>query len=254
VLRLVEWNADLRARTRQAVTYPLVLLAVLALIGILTGLFTLPPILALMANLKVPLPLVTRVFLALGHAVGQYGLLLLALGAAAWAGCRYLLARPGPRLRWDSALLALPVAGRLISRTGLARFAQAFAAQHQAGVPVLAALRSCEELAGNARLARAVAGLRLGVEQGESLAGAAARTGQFPQAVLRMLALGESTGALDEALGRVAAQFDAEVAESVRLGFAVLDPVLKVAMAGLLLFVGSAILLPLYALIGGIRG
>jgi type IV pilus assembly protein PilC len=254
VIRLVEWNAGLRAQVRRATTYPLVLVAVLTLIILLVCAFSLPPILTLLEELGIPLPLVTRIFLALGRGLGRYGWLLAALPAAGWFGLRQGLRQPAFRLRWDTALLALPVAGGLALRMALSRFAHVFAAQCRAGIPIVQALGNSEAVTGNARVGLAIRGIRQGVEQGGRLAACAAREGCFPQLVLRMLAIGEETGKLEETLERTAGHFDAEVAQGIELCFQVLDPVVKILMAGLLVFVAVAVLLPLYLLIGGING
>ncbi|MDR3672445.1 MAG: type II secretion system F family protein [Holophaga sp.] len=254
VIRLVEWNAGLRAQVRKAATYPLILAAVLTLIILLVCAFSLPPILTLLEDLGIPLPLVTRIFLAVGHGLARHGWLLATLPAAAFFVLRQALRRPAFRLRWDAALLALPVAGGLILRMALSRFAHVFAAQCRAGIPIIQALANSEGVTGNTRLGLAIRGIRQGVEQGGRLAACAAREGHFPQLVLRMLAIGEETGKLEETLERSAGYFDAEVAQKVDLCFQVLDPVIKILMACLLVFVAIAVLLPLYLLIGGING
>jgi type II secretory pathway component PulF len=254
VLRLVEWDEGLRAQVRRAATYPLVLLGVLAVIILAVSAFSLPSILVMLEELGVPLPLATRAFLALGHGLARWGWLLLALPAAGRLLLRRALRRPGLRLRWDTALLALPVAGRLMTRLALSRFGHFFAAQCRAGIPIVQALAVSAGVTGNARIAQEIAGLRRGVEQGGRLAACAARAGHFPRLVVRMLALGEETGTLEETLEKAAGHFDAEVARAVDLCFQVLDPALKIAMACLLVFVATAVLLPLYLLIGGING
>jgi type II secretory pathway component PulF len=254
VIKLVDWNQGLRARVRQAAVYPLILLSLLAIILLVVCTFSLPPILNLLEELNIDLPLVTRVFLAVGHGLIRYGWLLVLLPLGLGFGLRQALRHPGLRLRWDTAVLALPVAGSLVNRVALSRFAHFFAAQYRAGIPIVQALRNSEEVTGNARTGRSIQAIRQGVEEGGGLAACAARAGHFPQLVLRMLAIGEETGKLEETLERAAAHFDAEVAEEVSLVFQVLDPAIKIVMAGLLIFVATAVLLPLYMLIGGING
>jgi type IV pilus assembly protein PilC len=248
----VEWDDGFRVQVRKAATYPLILLVLLAAIVLLVSAFSLPPVLNLLEELGIPLPTITRVFLALGHGLHRYGWLLVAAPAAAWAALTFALRRPAFRLAWDTALLGLPVAGPLVSRMALARFAHFFAEQVRAGIPMTEALRHSEGVTGNARVGLAVRAVRFGVEQGGGLAASAARTGQFPQMVVRMLALGEETGKLEETLEKAAARFDAEAEERVRMVFQVLDPVVKVFMACLLVFVAAAVLLPLYMMIGGL--
>jgi type II secretory pathway component PulF len=239
---------------RVASTYPLILVGVLGLIILLVSLFSLPAILKLLEDLDVPLPLVTRVFLAVGQVLVSYGWLLAVLPVAAWIGLKAALWNPAFRLSWDTALLNLPVAGHLFIRMALAQFAHFFAEQHRAGLPVLQALRNSEDVTGNTRIAQCIRTIRLGVEQGERLAVMAAQVGYFPQIVIRMLAIGEETGRLEDTLAKTAAHFDVEVTEGVETFFNLLDPVIKIGMACLLVFVATAVLLPLYMLVGGING
>ncbi|BDU72203.1 type II secretion system F family protein [Mesoterricola silvestris] len=253
VISLVDWRIAFRARVRKAATYPLILAAVLAVVILLISIFSLPPILRLLEDLDIPLPRVTRALLALGRGLGRFGWVAVAVPAALRGGLALALRRPGFRLAWDTALLRVPVVGRLIARMALSRFAHFLAAQHRAGLPLVQALRACEEVTGNARMRLAVRAMRSGVEQGRGLAASAAGTGQVPQLVLRMLALGEETGHLGETLDRAAAHLDAEVDEAVGLAFQLVDPAVKILMACLLLFLATAVLLPLYTLIGGIN-
>jgi type IV pilus assembly protein PilC len=253
VIRLVEWNDALRAQIRKAAAYPLLLVGLLAIIVGVVSVVSLPSILKLLEELDIPLPLVTRVFIKVGFFLTHYGWLLVAAPLVLGLGLKAALRNPGLRLRWDTALLALPGAGSLILRMALARFAHFFAAQYRAGIPLPRALRTSEEVAGNLRIGLCVRALREGVEQGRRMADVAARIGYFPPLVIRMLALGEDTGNLEEALGKIATYFDREVEEEVRVFFLVLDPALKLVLACGLIFVATAILLPLYMLIGGIN-
>ena len=253
VMQLVAWNDALRIQVRKAATYPLILVGVLLIIVVLVSAFSLPAILRLLEELNIPLPLVTRVFLKAGHALAAYGWLLVALPLAGFFGVKAALRRPGFRLAWDTAVLRTPVAGSLVVRMALARFAHFFAAQYQAGIPLAQALRNSEAITGNVRMGRAVRALREGVEQGRKMAEMAALVGHFPPLVVRMLAIGEATGNLEEALLKAAAHFDREVEEEVRVFFALLDPALKMVMGCALVFVAMAIMLPLYMLIAGIN-
>ncbi len=253
LLRLVEWENGFRAQVRKAGTYPLVLLSVLALVMLLVCTYSLPPILELLVELRIPLPLVTRVFLAIGGFLSSYGWMMVAGAVAIRLAAKLALRSPRVRLAWDRLLLDLPVAGRLALRMAMARFAHFCAAQYRAGIPLVQALRNSEDVTGNERVRRAILELRMGVEQGWGLAVMATQVGLFPQMIIRMFVIGEETGKLDEALDKAALFYDAEVEEGVRLFFQVLDPALKVVLGALLVFVGTAVLLPLYQLIGGIN-
>lgn len=254
LIALLAWNEGLRRRLRALAAQPLIVLGTLGVVAAIVSVHSLPILTALLSDLGVPLPGVTRVFLGIGEAASRWGWLLPVLAAAGWAARTWALRIPALRLRWDGAKLALPGVGDLLARTALARTARVLAAQCGAGVPLVSALESCEGVPGNAKLARAVAAIRRDVEGGGRLSDSAAATGLFPPFVLRMMKAGESSGRLEEALQRAASRLDAEVEERVRVLFQIMDPCLKFILAGLLVFVASALLLPLYAMIGAING
>jgi type II secretory pathway component PulF len=254
VLKLAERQDALRARVRKAAVHPLLVLGLLAVIVLLVCAFSLPNILRLLEEAGVPLPWVTRVFLALGRGLKGYGLAVLAALVLGRAGAALALRRPRPRLAWDTALLRLPVAGPLAAGLALARFAHALAALVRSGLPLVQALDHAAAVTGNARLALAVAQVRQGVEQGRGLAASAARTGRFPHLVVRLMAIGEQSGTLEETLDRAAVHLQGQAEARAELVFQVLDPVLKVALGLLLVFVATAVLLPLYLMIGSLNG
>lgn len=253
VIRLVEWEEGFAAQVKQASTYPAIVLAILGLVVLVVSLFALPAILKLLKDFHVPLPLITRLFMGFGEFMVAYGWVLVLGPGAGWLGFKAMLRDPAFRLRWDTWKLRLPVLGTLVMKMGLSRFSNFFAAQYRSGIPILRILQECEGVTGNARLALSVRQIREGVERGEGLAPMAAATGTFPRLVVRMLAIGEEAGNLEQTLGKVSAYFDAEVSASVKRMFQVLEPLLVVVMATVLVFVAAAILLPIYTLIGGIN-
>ena len=163
------------------------------------------------------------------------------------------LRRPGFRLWWDTRKLRLPLVGQLVTKIGLSRFATFFSAQYRAGIPIVQVLRECQGITGNARLALCVRRIREGVEAGERLAVMAAGVGYFPTLVVRMLAIGEEAGNLEQTLGKVSRYFDAEVKADIKRFFQALEPLLMVALAGVIVFVAVSILLPIYTMIGSIN-
>jgi type II secretory pathway component PulF len=253
VVKLVEWEDDFNGQVKQAATYPLVVLGVLTLVVILVGTFALPAILKLLQDLHVPLPLPTRIFMALGGLLAHWGWLAGLAAIALWAGFRLALRKPAVRLRWDTWKLKLPVLGNLVTKIGLSRFATFFAGQYRAGIPIVQVLRECQGVTGNARLGLCVRRIREGVEAGERLGVMAAGVGFFPTLVVRMLAIGEEAGNLEQTLGKVSRYFDAEVKAGIRKLFQALEPMLMVAMGGVILFIAASILLPIYTMIGSIN-
>jgi len=253
VIKLVEWEEAFSSQVKQASTYPLIVLGLIGTIILIVSLFSLPAILKLMREFNVPLPLVSRIFIALGEFLVNFGWVIVVLPFLAVMGIRMGLKKPPFRLWWDTQLLGLPIVGLLITKISLSRFANFFAAQYRSGIPMLQVLKDCEGVTGNARLSLCVRQIREGVERGERLAVMAASVGYFPKLVVRMLAIGEEAGNLEQTLGKVTTYFDAEVQASVKRAFQLLEPLLIVFLASILVFVAAAILLPIYTMIGGIN-
>jgi type II secretory pathway component PulF len=253
VIKLVEWEENFSAQVKQASTYPLIVLGLIGLIILVVSIFALPAIIKLLREFNVPLPLVTRVFMFLSEFMVTWGWVVVLLPVLAYFGLQAALKGEAFRLWWDTRLLKLPLIGVLATKIALSRFANFFAAQYRAGIPIVKVLQECEGITGNARLGLCVRQIREGVEGGQRLADMAERVGYFPRLVVRMLAIGEEAGNLEQTLGKVSTYFDAEVNTAVKRIFQLMEPALMILLAGILIFVAAAILLPIYTMIGGIN-
>jgi len=253
VIKLVEWEETFSAQVKQASTYPLIVLGLIGLIILVVSIFALPAIIKLLREFNVPLPLVTRIFMFLSEFMVSWGWAVVLIPVLGFFGLKTALKGEAFRLWWDTRILKLPVIGVLATKIALSRFANFFAAQYRAGIPIVKVLRECEGVTGNARLGLCVRQIREGVEGGQRLADMAESVGYFPRLVVRMLAIGEEAGNLEQTLGKVSTYFDAEVNASVKRIFQLMEPALMIFLAGILIFVASAILLPIYTMIGGIN-
>ena len=254
VVKLVEWEEAFTGSVKQAATYPLIVLAIVGLVVVLVSVFALPPVLKMLVEFQVPLPLVTRVFILVGQGMVAWGWLLLLLPPLVIWGFRQALNRRRDfRLWWHTRLLHIPLVGTLLVKIGLSRFATFFAAQYRAGLPILQILQECASVTGNDRLGWCVRKIREGIESGERLGAMAARVGYFPPLVVRMLTIGEDTGNREVPLAKVSSYFDAEGQAGLKRFFQLLEPLLLIGLAGIVVFVAVSILLPIYSLIGGIN-
>lgn len=253
VVKLVEWEEDFSGQVKQASIYPAIVVSLLMGISILVSMVVLPKIIKLLEELNTPLPLPSRIFMAFGSFMANWAWLVGLATVGAVIGIKIGLKTPAFRLWWDTRVLQLPIVGPLATKLGLSRFATFFAAQYRAGIPIVQVLRECQAVVGNARLALSVRRIREGIEAGERLAVVAAQVGFFPALVVRMLAIGEEAGNLEVTLGKVAAYFDQEVRTGIKRFFQLLEPLLLVLLAGVIVFVAVAILLPIYTMIGNIN-
>jgi type II secretory pathway component PulF len=254
VVKLVEWEEQFAGQVKQAATYPLIVLSIVGLVIVLVSIFALPPVLKMLQEFRVPLPLVTQLFIQFGEVMVAWGWTLLILPPLfVWVFRLALRKDRDFRLWWHTRLLHVPLLGTLLVKLGLSRFATFFAAQYRAGLPMLQILKECASITGNDRLGWCIRTIREGVEGGERLGVMAAQVGYFPPLVVRMIAIGEEAGNLETTLGKVSTYFDAEVQAGLRRFFQLLEPILLIGLASVVLFVAVSILLPIYSLIGGIN-
>jgi type IV pilus assembly protein PilC len=166
-----------------------------------------------------------------------------------------LAAKGNPLVRYqlDRFKLALPVAGEIMRKIILSRFASIFALMYSSGITILDAIRSSEEIAGNMVIQEGLkrAGQQIG--EGKNVTSAFQDIGLFPPLVVRMLRVGESTGALDKALLNVSYFYNREVRESIGKIQVIIEPALTVILGAVLGWVMLSVLGPIYDVISKIK-
>jgi type II secretory pathway component PulF len=241
----IDWQEQITSQVRQATLYPLIVLGavgmlVLGLIG-----FVFPRILPLLKSQTIPLPLPTRIIMAMSLFLrGHWGLML----AAVWIlfGAYTLLRRmPAGRHFLDRMTLRLPITGELIREVNMARFVTYLSLFYRTGVELILALTLVERMLTNSVVALAVGRARESIIGGSSLAAAFGESSIFPPVVMRSIALGEATGKLDESLTRAKDYYTREIPAAVRRMITVLQPLLVMLLGGVILTVALAIVLPI---------
>lgn len=244
----LEARLALQAKLVAATLYPAIVTVVAIGIVLLLMTYVVPQVAAVFEGSRRALPFLTVAMLALSAFVRTWGLVLLALAAAAMAGLRLALRNPGFRERFDAAWLRLPLVGRLSRGYNAARFAGTLALLAGAGVPILKALQAAAETLGNrAMRADALAALVL-VREGAPLASALAQKKRFPPLLAMFARLGEQTGQLPPLLQRAATQLAAEVQRRAVQLATVLEPLLIVVMGLVVMLIVLAVLLPIIQL------
>jgi MSHA biogenesis protein MshG len=142
--------------------------------------------------------------------------------------------------------LRIPIAGSIILKATLARFARAFAIATRAGVPIIQSLSVVSSVVANAYLARRIEQMREGVERGESVLRTAITAGVFTPVVLQMIAVGEETGELDDLLGEVADMYEREVDHEIKNLSTNIEPIITIALGVLVLILALGVFLPIW--------
>jgi len=245
---------ELAAQTRRLLVYPsVVLLVVLAVMAFLFT-YLVPQVTGLLRTMGIALPLQTRVMIGISEIVRGYWPLLLALPAVAGVvGVSLVRTNDRARLAWDYVKLNVPVTGPLLQKVIMARFANVFALLYRSGITILEALRTSEAIVDNRVIGDSIARATSQINAGVSLTDAFRDLGTFPPLVIRMLRVGETTGALDTALANVTYFYNRDVRESIERGLKLLEPALIFVLGMSLLLIMWAVLSPVYDILGKLK-
>jgi type IV pilus assembly protein PilC len=150
-------------------------------------------------------------------------------------------------------VLRLPVVGDILQKIILARFANFFALMYRSGITVLDSIRAGQDIVGNRYIGAGLERAWQQINSGESLSETFQNLGMFPPLVIRMLRVGENTGALDTALMNVTYFYNRDVQESVDKGLKLLGPLMTILLGGILLLIMFSVLTPIYDIIGKLK-
>lgn len=229
----IEKQVKLRGQVRSAMMYPSVVLSIAAMVVVIILWKVVPTFTLLFKGLGAALPLPTRIVIGASNLL-IYALPFLVAGALA---ITYLFRRyyrtPRGRLRVDRILLATPMIGKILRKVAVARFCRTLGTLMSSGVPLLDGLDITAKTSGNAVIEAAVRQVRSRIERGETIAAPLRATGVFPHMVSQMIGAGESTGALDTMLNKIAEFYEEEVDVAVAGLLTTLEP-LMIAFLGII--------------------
>ena len=243
----------LRGGIINALIYPAILL-----VGVLGSLvlllaYVVPQFVPIFEDMQVPIPLITRVVLALGNAIQAWWWLIAALLIGGIVFWRSRLRQPEARLAWHARLLHMRVVGPLLLKIETARIARTLGTLLKNGVPMLSGLTITRQVTSNRALEQALAEAAEQVKGGAGLSLAMGQSKQFPRLALQMVQVGEEAGQLDTMLLKVADTFDMESKRAIDRLLAALVPALTILMTVMVAFIMAAILLPLLSLTSNIQ-
>ncbi|WP_312843284.1 type II secretion system inner membrane protein GspF [Diaphorobacter nitroreducens] len=244
----LEQRQALRAKLIGAALYPAIVTVIAIVIVLFLVGYVVPQVASVFAGTKRALPFLTVAMLALSDVVRNYGWALLGGLVLLALGTRAALAQPRLREKFDAAWLRLPLVGKLARGYNAARFAGTLAMLAGAGVPILKALQAAAETLNNRALRADALDALVLVREGAPLASALAQKKRFPGLVAMFARLGEQTGQLPTMLQRAATQLGTEVQRRAMQLATVLEPLLIVAMGGIVMLIVLAVLMPIIQL------
>ena len=244
----LEFEKDMRERIKGAVRYPMFVVIAMAIALVIVNIFVIPAFAKVFEGFHTELPLMTKILMGFSNFMVTSWPLLLAGLIGAVVGFRAWINTVDGRYKWDRYKFKLPIAGKIIFKGTLARFARSLALSFKSGIPIVQALNTVGMVVDNEYMRGKIEQMRDGVERGESILRTAHATGVFNPVVLQMIAVGEETGDLDGLMFEVAGMYEREVEYEVKTLSAQIEPIMIVALGGLVLVLALGIFLPMWDL------
>lgn len=244
----LEFDREMRERVRTALRYPAFVVVTMVVAIAVINVFVIPAFSKVFAGFKAELPLMTKILINSSNFTVQYWPLILSLAAGAVVAFKMYTATPKGKYAWDRLKLRIPIAGKIIWKGTMARFARSFALSSRSGVPIVQGLSVVAQTVDNAYISSRVEQMRDGVERGESILRTAVTTGVFTPVVLQMIAVGEETGELDSLMDEVAGMYEREVDYELKTLSSQIEPILIVGLGILVLILALGVFLPIWEL------
>ena len=248
----MEKAAKLKAQVKGAMTYPIVTLIIAVLVLAVILVFVIPVFEEMFADFGGELPVPTQIVVALSDMVKSkiiYIIIALAIFIVAF---KKIYGTEKGREFVDKMLLKIPVFGDLLRKVAVAKFTRTMGTMLSSGVAILEALDIVAKTAGNKTVEKAVYDVRKGISEGRTMADPLAQSGVFPSMVCQMISVGESTGALDAMLGKIADFYDEEVDQAVENLTSLIEPFMLVFLGVTIGGLVVAMYLPIFKMAGAI--
>jgi MSHA biogenesis protein MshG len=244
----LEFEKFMREQVKSAIRYPSFVIATMLIAIVIINLFVIPAFAKVYKSFNADLPVMTQVLIGFSNFMVAWWPAMLVVFIGCIAGFRWWVTTPSGKLRWDEIKLRFPIAGKIILKATLARFARSFALASRSGVPVVQGLTTVAQTVDNDFIARKIEKMREGVERGESVLRTAVAAGVFTPVVLQMLAVGEESGALDDMMQEVAEMYQREVEYELKTLSSQIEPILIISLGIMVMILALGVFLPMWDL------
>ncbi len=250
----LKWEDELAAHTKKLLMYPAFVVTVVSAATMFLMIFMVPQLKLFVRNMGQALPPHTQLLFFVSDTLAAYWHVFLLLPVMLIVAIQLTLqSNPLARQRFDGLKLQVPLIGPILKKIILSRFASTFAMLYASGIPVLESIRTTQHIVGNRVIKSGLQRVEPSIREGRNVAGAFQDTGLFPPLVVRMLRVGENTGALDRALLNVSYFYSRDVKESVGKAQSLIEPVLTLFMGALLGWIMLSVIGPIYDVISKIK-
>ena len=244
----LEFEKRMGESIRGALRYPMFVVIAMVVAIVIVNIFVIPAFVKVFEGFHTELPFLTRLLIGFSGFMVHFWPLLLAMVIGAVAGFRTYTNTPQGKYQWDKYKFKIPIAGKIIFKGSLARFARSLALAFKSGIPILQGMNVVGMVVDNEFMCSPVEQMRDGVERGESILRTAIETGVFNATVLQMIAVGEETGDMDGLMFEIAGMYEGEVEYEVKTLSQQIEPIMIVALGILVLILALGIFLPIWDL------
>lgn len=249
IIENLKWQDEQAAYTKKLLLYPAIVTVIVVAVLIFLMLYVVPQLVTFLATMGQELPWQTRALIATSSAISHYWYLALSLPLLTTIGL-VAAVKTNPRFaeRLDEWWLHVPLLGPVLRKLIITRVSTVFSIMYSSGITVLECMRTAETIAGNRAIASALRDAGRMIADGGGISRSFAATGLFPPLVVRMLRVGENTGALEAALDNVSYFYTRDVAESVERLQALIMPAVTIILGAMLFWIIASVLGPIYDL------
>jgi type IV pilus assembly protein PilC len=250
----IRWQDELASHSRKIMIYPVIVTVVVISVVCFLMMYLMPQLLPFIKNIGSDIPAYTKVLMSVSGAFVDYWYVIFTLPVVLYIVLK-AAARNNVAVRYyiDGIKLKIWLIGPLVSKIKLARFANYFAMMYSSGITVLDALGISEDMVDNLVLEDSINKARAGIAEGSQISESFESSGVFPSMIVRMLKVGEDTGAMDEALLNVSYFYNREVKESIDKLEPAMLPILTLILGGIMLWIMLAVLGPVYDAVANIK-
>jgi len=243
---VLEHEKNTRDKIKSAMRYPIIVVIALIIAFVVLIILVVPKFALMFTQLGAQLPLPTRMLIALSQIL-QHDIhfILLGIGVIVFGFKKYIKTEKG-HYWWDAVKLKIPIFGDLMMKNALSRFSKMFETLNRSGLPILQTLDILSETVGNEKIGHEIQKISLGVQRGEGIARPMKRSKIFPTMVVRMIAIGEQTGSIEDMLMTISNHYDLEVDYAIKNMTDMIEPLLTITLGAFILFLALSIFLPMW--------
>ena len=250
----IKWQDELLAQARNLLIYPSIVLFFVSAAVTVLMVNVVPQLVVFIKSLNKELPWYTKSLIFISDVFVHYWWLLISIPILLIVGTAfYIKQNPAARYRFDYLKLKLPITGDILHKIIMARFARYFALMYQTGIPVLNAIKTCENIVGNRVIADALSRVHGQISAGDTMSDSFHNAGLFPPLVVRMIKVGETTGSLDKSLMNVSYFYDRDVNDLMQKMLKLIEPAMTIILGVILGFIMISVLLPIYDSFGSMK-